>query len=113
MQLQGKVMGGKTVTITTKQGNHLDKTRLRFLDIGEEAAMDLVDYWVDFIGDAALTEQQIHDLRGKEVVVQIKRVSMSLGSNGKSYLNISGGLILPLHGGEPIQPKLAQSQMSR
>lgn len=113
MQLQGKVMGGTTTIITTKQGNKLDKTRLKVLDIGEEAAAELNWYWVDFIGDAALTEQQMADLRGKEVVVQIRRISMSGGNNGKSYLNVSGGLILPLHGGEPIQAKLAQSQMSK
>jgi hypothetical protein len=112
MQLTGKVLGGKTTTITTKTGTKLEKTRIRVLDTGEEAVNDVISYWIDLLGDAALTEQQLSDINHTEVVIQIRRVSMS-SYNGKSYLNISGGLILPVNGGEPIQSKLAQQQMGK
>ncbi len=112
MQLTGKVLGGKTTTITTKTGTKLEKTRIRVLDIGEEAINDVISYWIDLLGDAALTDQQLAAITHTEVVIQIRRVSLST-SNGKAYLNINGGLILPLNGGEPIQSKLAQAQMGK
>jgi hypothetical protein len=103
MQLNGKVLAGTTTTITTKKGTALDKTRLKVLDTGEEVAGDVSVYWIDFIGDTALTEDELAAVSHEEVVIEIRRVSAS-GANGKTYLNMTGGAVL--HGGMPVQAKL-------
>jgi hypothetical protein len=110
MQLNGKVLAGKTTTITTKKGTALDKTRLKVLDIGEEVAGEVAFYWVDFIGDAALSEDELAAVSHEEVVVEIRRISTS-GSNGQTYLNITGGAVL--HGGMPVQAKLLKDKGKR
>ncbi len=110
MQLNGKVLAGTTTTITTKKGTALDKTRLKVLDIGEEVAGDVSVYWIDFIGDTALTEDELAAVSHEEVVIEIRRISAS-GSNGKTYLNLTGGAVL--HGGMPVQAKLLKDKGKR
>ncbi len=110
MQVVGKVMAGVATNFTNKQGSKVDKTRLRILDLGDEAASDLNAYWVDFIGEAALTEAQLKQITHQEVTVELRRVYASL-YNGKAYLNITGGLILL--NGNPIQEKLVEAFLQR
>ncbi len=105
MQLTGKVLAGSTTTLTTKKGTQLDKTRLKVLDTGEETAGDVVVYWVDFMGDAALTDAQLAQVSHQDCVIEVRKVSVST-YNGKAYLNISGGLMFC--NGQPVQPKLSQ-----
>ena len=47
----GQILTGSTQTIATKKGDHLQKTRLKVLDLGPEANGGDV-YWIDFLGDA-------------------------------------------------------------
>lgn len=104
MQLNGKVMSGFTTSFQTKKGDTLNKTRLKILDTGEEVGDELNTYWVDFLGDAALTEDDIDQIRKQEVVIEVRRASASLGKNGTAYLNITGGAVL--FQGMPVQSKL-------
>lgn len=108
MQLTGKILAGTTMTFTTKKGTELAKTRLKVLDTGEETQGDVNVYWVDFLGDAALTEAELAQVNHQEVVIEIRRVTAS-PSGGKAYLNLSGGLIIT--NGAPIQPKLSHGAL--
>jgi ssDNA-binding replication factor A large subunit len=110
MQLNGKVLAGTTTTITTKKGTALDKTRLKVLDTGDEVAGDVSVYWIDFIGETALSEEELGLIHHEEVVIEIRRVSAS-GYNGKAYLNVTGGLILSK--GAPVQAKLAKGKTGK
>ena len=110
MQLIGKIIAGTSTTITTKQGSKLDKTRLKILDVGDETAGDVNVYWVDFMGDAALTAEQLDKVNHQDATIEIRRISASL-YNGKAYMNISGGMILL--GGNPVQEKLVEAFLNR
>ena len=110
MQLSGKILAGTTTTLTTKKGTQLDKTRLKVLDTGEETAGDVVVYWVDFMGDAALSDAELAQVNHQEAVIEIRKVTASV-YNGKSYLNLSGGLIIT--NGKPIQPKLSHGALGQ
>jgi hypothetical protein len=104
MQLNGKVLAGFTSSFQTKKGETLNKTRLKVLDTGDEAGDDLNAYWVDLLGDAALSDDDIEQIRKQEVVIEIRRASASLGKNGTAYLNLTGGAVL--FQGMPVQSKL-------
>jgi ssDNA-binding replication factor A large subunit len=110
MQLIGKIIAGTSTTITTKQGAKLDKTRLKILDVGDETAGDVNVYWVDFMGDAALSSAELDKVNHQEATIEIRRITASL-YNGKAYMNISGGMILL--GGSPVQPKLEAAFLNR
>ena len=110
MQLIGKIIAGTSTTITTKQGAKLDKTRLKVLDLGDETAGDVTVYWVDLMGDAALSDEQLNKVHHQEVTIEIRRVSASL-YNGKAYLNVSGGMVLL--SGNPVQDKLVEAFLHR
>jgi hypothetical protein len=56
MQLSGQILTGSTQTIATKKGDHLQKTRLKVLDLGPEANGGDV-YWIDFVNAAAFVTQ--------------------------------------------------------
>ncbi len=94
MHMTGRIQGGTTTTLTTKKGESLQKTRLKIIDMGDETGGDLPTYWVDFLGDAALTEAQVQALLHKEVSIDIRRVTASTGKDGKAYTNMTGGAIL-------------------
>src|SRR5215813_12588967 len=71
MLLSGQILTGSTTTISTKKGDHLQKTKLKVLDLGPEAAGgDL--YWVDFLGEAALTDDELHQVSRQAVEVEIR-----------------------------------------
>ncbi len=49
-------------------------------------------------------------ISNEEVVIEIRRISAS-GANGKTYLNLTGGVVL--HGGMPVQAKLLKDKRKR
>lgn len=93
MQLTAQVLMGSTQTLTTKKGDHLQKTRLKLMDVGQEASGgDL--YWVDFLGDAALSEDELRQVARQQVQVEIRRVYASAGkTQGQAFLNANGGAL--------------------
>lgn len=110
MQLTAQVLTGSTQTISTKKGDPLQKTKLKLIDIGSEAnGGDL--YWIDFLGDSALSDAELEDVLHQRVVIDVRRMYASAGRQmGQAYLNASGGAIRL--NGEVIQPRL-RSQAQR
>lgn len=102
MQMSGKVLGGSTQTVTTKKGTQLAKARLKILDTGDEVNGDVIFYWVDFLGESALSESELAQVNHQEVTIEIRRVAPSLGKDGKAYVNMTGGTILG-RDGMPVQ----------
>jgi hypothetical protein len=94
MQLLGQVLTGSTQTIATKKGDHLQKTRLKVMDLGPEAAGgDL--YWIDFLGEAALSDDELRGVTRQQVTVEVRRMYASAGkAQGQAYLNASGGAVV-------------------
>jgi hypothetical protein len=93
MQLTGQILTGSTQTITTKKGDHLQKTRLKVLDLGPEANGGDV-YWIDFLGDAALTDDELRQVARQSVSVEVRRMYASAGKQGGAFLNASGGAVI-------------------
>ncbi len=93
MQLSGQILTGSTHTIATKKGDHLQKTRLKVLDLGPEANGGDV-YWIDFLGDAALTDDELRQVARQQVTVEVRRMYASAGKNGGAFLNASGGAVI-------------------
>src|SRR5215813_1363071 len=103
MLLSGQILTGMTTTISTKKGDHLQKTRLKLLDLGPEAAGgDL--YWVDFLGEAALTDEELRTVSRQAVEVEIRNMRASVGTKGGAFLNASGGAIR--HNSQIVQRSL-------
>jgi len=111
MQLIGKVLASKTDMIATKKGGQLAKTRMKVLDTGDEAAGEAQIYWIDFWGDAALSDDERDSIHHEEVTIEIRRVSASAGKDGRAYLNMTGGLVLL--GGMPVQAKLGANTVKK
>jgi hypothetical protein len=93
MQLSGQILTGSTQTIATKKGDHIQKTRLKVLDLGPEANGGDV-YWIDFLGDAALSDDDLRQVARQSVTVEVRRMYASAGKNGGAFLNASGGAVL-------------------
>ena len=92
MMLNGQILTGSTQTIATKKGDHLQKTRLKILDLGPEASGgDL--YWIDFLGEAALTDEELRNVARQQVAVEVRRLYASQGKQGGAFLNASGGAV--------------------
>ncbi len=90
MLLNGQILTGSTQTIATKKGDHLQKTRLKVLDLGVEASGgDL--YWIDFLGEAALTDDELRAVARQQVELEVRRMYASKGAKGGAYLNANGG----------------------
>jgi hypothetical protein len=93
MKILAKVLFGTTATVTTKKGTQLEKTRLKVQDVGEEVNGDLLAYWIDFLGDNALSQAELTAVLHTEVEVDIKRVSATAGQKGGVFLNLTGGWV--------------------
>ena len=94
MIMTGRIQGGiRRPRSPTKKGESLQKTRLKVIDMGDETGGDLPMYWIDFLGDAALTDAQVQALLHKEVAIDIRRVTPSTGKDGRAYINMTGGAI--------------------
>lgn len=104
MEMHGKVLSGVVQTLTTKKGERLNKTRLKVLDVGAEVAGDVQVYWIDFLGEVALSESEMAAVQHQEVVIDIRRINPTLGKDGKAYLNISGGALV--QNGQVVQTAL-------
>lgn len=107
MQLSGQILTGSTQTIATKKGDHLQKTRLKVLDLGPEANGGDV-YWIDFLGDAALTDEELRQVSRQQVTVEVRRMYASAGKNGGAFLNASGGALIL--NGQIVQKTLRSAQ---
>jgi hypothetical protein len=70
-------------------------------DVGEEVNGDLLAYWIDFLGEHALSESELATILREEVEIDIKRVSASAGDKGGAFLNLTGGAVF--HQGHPVQ----------
>ncbi len=89
MLLAGQILTGSTTTINTKKGGTLQKTRLKVLDLGPEASGgDL--YWVDFLGEAALGDEEMRQVARQQVQVEVRSMRASAGSKGGAFLNATG-----------------------
>lgn len=93
MKMQAKVLTGSTTTLTTKAGKALEKTRLKVQDVGDEVNGDLQAYWVDFLGDMALSDGEMGAVIHEEVEIDIRRAGASSGKQGGAFLNMTGGVI--------------------
>ncbi len=100
MLLMGKVLTATSQTVMTKAGNQLDKTRMKLLDVDSD---DGAIYWVDFLGESAIPQGALDEIRHQEVEIEIRSIRATV-SNGKAYLNITGGIAR--HAGEVLQPTL-------
>jgi hypothetical protein len=92
MLMQGRVLVGKIQQITTKKGQ-LSKAALKVADMGPECSSDIVVYWVDFLGDAALTQVELDSILGEQFTIDVRLVQAT-GNNGRTFLNIKGGAIV-------------------
>jgi hypothetical protein len=94
VQISAQALTGSTTTMTTKKGESLQKTKLKLIDIGPEASGGDV-YWVDFLGEAALAEEELRQIARQAVTVEIRRMYASAGKQmGRAYLNANGGAVL-------------------
>src|SRR5215472_607269 len=92
MLLAGQILTGSTTAISTKKGGTLQKTRLKVLDLGPEASGgDL--YWVDFLGEAALADDELRQVSRQQVHVEVRSLRASAGAKGGAFLNVTGGAI--------------------
>jgi len=92
MVLNGQVLTGSTTTINTKKGGTLAKARLKVLDLGPEASGgDL--YWIDFLGEAALADEELRQIARQQVQLEVRSMRASAGSKGGAFLNATGGAI--------------------
>jgi hypothetical protein len=107
MQLSGQILTGSTQTLATKKGDHLQKTRLKVLDLGLEANGGDV-YWIDFLGDAAFTDEELRQISRQQVMVEVRRMYASAGKTGGAFLNASGGAVLL--NGQIVQKSLRTAQ---
>jgi hypothetical protein len=107
MQLSGQILTGSTQILATKKGDHIQKTRLKVLDLGPEANGGDV-YWIDFLGDAALTDEELRQVSRQQVTVEVRRMYASAGKTGGAFLNASGGAVLL--NGQIVQKSLRTAQ---
>jgi hypothetical protein len=103
MLLNGQILTGSTTTFNTKKGDTLQKTRLKILDLGPEASGgDL--YWIDFLGECALADDELRQVTRQTVQVEVRRMYASAGKQGGAFLNANGGAVLL--GGQIVQRSL-------
>lgn len=93
MKMQGRVLVGSVREFKTRKGETLPKASLKVVDMGIECSSDVTIYWVDFLGDAALTQMELDSVVGGEFTLDVKFVRASAGKEGKAYLNMAGGAI--------------------
>src|SRR5437868_4538157 len=110
MLLTGQILTGSTQTLNTRKGGTLAKARLKILDLGPEASGgDL--YWIDFLGEAALTDEELRQVTRQQVAVEVRRLYASQGKQGGAFLNASGGAVRL--NGQVIQKGLRASEAAQ
>jgi hypothetical protein len=108
MLMQGRVLVGKIQQITTKKGQ-LAKSALKVVDMGPECSSDVIVYWIDFLGDAALTQVELDSILGEQFTIDIRLVQASKGNDGRTFLNVKGGAIVTPDG-QVVQAGLRHRQ---
>jgi hypothetical protein len=104
MLLTAQVLAGSSELMHTKKGEDLPKTRMKLLDIGPEASGGDI-YWVDFLGEAALSDDEFGQVHRQQVTIEIRRMVASMAKAGnRAYLNATGGAIT--FGGQVVQTGL-------
>lgn len=111
MLMQGRVLVGKIQQITTKKGQ-VAKSALKVADMGPECSSDVVVYWIDFLGDAALTQTELDSILGEQFTIDVRLVQASRGNDGRTFLNVKGGAIVTADG-QVVQSNLRQRQMKK
>jgi hypothetical protein len=93
MQMQATVLAGRSETLPLRKGGELPKTRLKVMDIGAEANGGDV-YWIDFLGECALSEEELGRVHRQQATLEVRRMYASAGKTaGKAYLNAAGGAV--------------------
>lgn len=111
MQMQARILVGSLREVKTKKGTNLAKSSVKVLDIGPECGSDVTTYWIDFLGDAALSQVELDSIVGEEFTIDVRFVRSSMG-NGKAFLNVSGGAITS-GDGHIVQRALNEQHMKR
>jgi hypothetical protein len=111
MKIEGMALAGSIETISTKKRGDLQKTKLKVMDMGAEASGgDL--YWIDFLGEAALSEDELGAILRQPVVIEVRRMYASAGNQqGRAYLNASGGAVV--QNGQIVQRGLRTERLAR
>jgi hypothetical protein len=111
VKIEGMALAGSTEIISTKKRGDLQKTKLKVMDMGPEASGgDL--YWIDFLGEAALSDEELVAILRQPVVIEVRRIYISTGNQpGRSYLNASGGAVL--QDGQIVQSGLRSQRLAR
>jgi hypothetical protein len=106
MKIEGTILQAKSQTLTTKAGAQLQKTKLRVLDTGLEADGGDI-YWIDFLGEAALSDDELEQVHRQQVVIELRKVYATSGSKPNSaYLNANGRAVL--FNGQVVQKGLRE-----
>lgn len=98
MQMQARILVGKVTEVRTKKGQSLSKASLKVLDLGPECGSDVTMYWIDFLGDAAVSQVELDSVMGEVFTIDVRYTRASLGKNGNAYLNMAGGAIVTADG---------------
>lgn len=98
MQMRGRILVGSLREFKTRKGETLPKTSIKVADMGPECSSDVVTYWIDLLGDAALSQVELDSVLGEEYSIDVRLCRSSLGRDGKAYLNLSGGAITDAQG---------------
>ncbi len=93
MQMRGRILVGSLREFKTRKGETLPKASIKVADMGPECASDVVTYWIDLLGDAALSQVELDSVLGEEYTIDVRLCRSSLGRDGKAYLNLTGGAI--------------------
>ncbi len=109
MQMQGRILVGSVREFRTRKGETLPKSSIKVVDMGAECGSDVVTYWIDFLGDSAVTQAELDDIVGTECTVDIRFCRSSLGKDGKAYQNVAGGAITNASG-QVVQSRLRTRQ---
>jgi hypothetical protein len=110
MKIEGTALAGSTQSIATKKGGMIQKTKLKVMDLGPEANGGDI-YWIDFLGEAALTDEELKQVLRQQVVVEVRRMYASAGNQpGRAYLNANGGAVL--YEGQIVQKGLRAERLA-
>jgi hypothetical protein len=112
MLMKGRILVGSLREFKTKKGEALPKASVKVVDMGPECSSDVVTYWIDFLGDAAPSQVELDSAMGEEFAIDVRLCRVSLGRDGKAYLNLNGGAIIDAQG-QVLQAGLRQRQLKK
>ena len=69
-------------------------------------------YWIDFLGEAALSDEELDAILRQPVVIEVRFMRASAGNQpGRACLNASG--VAVVHNGQIIQRGLRSERLAR